>query len=1073
MTISQRWAAVKSKEWCDHCLKHSVSNGKKCFLKSNPGGGRPCGQEGCVEMHHPLLHRQTVRAANNMAWGVSKEPANQQEDVEVLELEEEGQEKKPAIGEGELRPEEGPLEAGGEEQPIKKEIQEIILVEDESEGEDQEELDAFTFEDDNNKSGGFVPSKKRSYPFVNTSIAEPSEHKDISCSSEGKRPMGKHVGRVKRIVPMLEEVEVMGHKAVVLYDTGSALSLVKAGFMKDHLVPSEEAAVSVVSLGRKGPELVTRIFNVNLMCAGKLTRARLVETPEIKAQVDLAMEPFVAAGIFQEEAWRFSMTSNKVDIIIGLDNASTMPTLKAMKGGLRLYDTRIGKKQGLLVGGCVDPEDEEMRKPLIEAQRKEDKRPGSKRQGLFGPWGKLLPTWIILLLSLFTIGYNPAHSFVAFDCQNATNVVQAFSLLEPDHCAASNQDARYERIIQGEIVQLKRTRTVPVFHCIVQESVFSQYCGHTSAAGITRYLKFREPKIIEPMDCRQAQINGGKILVGGKAFNARIGTTTSHVDFVAGDLDDAGNCATGTVTNPNTGAKFGYQTAQQVFEITLSEQFASMDDMTGNLRLPGDILARAADMGIKDSLAGTFVWDKPNSACPDTLVQLYRGVIKVYANVSTTFSGGVAMLEEKNQVAGLELGSSFLLCSSAAYRTHLRDVVVIVHPDNYTAVARNPFDPSVVSDITRLESEMSFLHIKAQLSQREKLKQIKAAICENRREIAASRLEAVAGSENQYSLITIFGRGHMTTRAGCTVYVTKCNPVSVTPRQHANCTQDIPVTYNGTELFVDPVSLVLKTMSAVTHCNDVAPPRWLIAGKWYCSYPAIRECHAPDLLPLSPLEIIDSDKEGWGLGRSIYTPQQIEEFHLFQQSQAARNAYVAESTELAYIRRGPDGQWGLGLGERAQEAILDSVGNAFIPLYRFFGPIAMIMVVISFCVGFIRIAITLIIRSVVIMKVRGCGIWMPAALTGTMFQLAVAPLRWIDRAAKDVATRVETTMMMEATEADRGLYPVDALREQVREEANKPVWEKIRQLIRHPPLPPKVDEPCAPKEETDPLQDKL
>jgi hypothetical protein len=44
------------------------------------------------------------------------------------------------------------------------------------------------------------------------------------------------------------------------------------------------------------------------------------------------------------------------------------------------------------------------------------------------------------------------------------------------------------------------------------------------------------------------------------------------------------------------------------------------------------------------------------------------------------------------------------------------------------------------------------------------------------------RLEAIAGADNPYSLITIFGRGHLAIKAGGAVYVTRSAPVEVLPR---------------------------------------------------------------------------------------------------------------------------------------------------------------------------------------------------------------------------------------------------------------------------------------------------
>jgi hypothetical protein len=78
-------------------------------------------------------------------------------------------------------------------------------------------------------------------------------------------------------------------------------------------------------------------------------------------------------------------------------------------------------------------------------------------------------------------------------------------------------------------------------------------------------------------------------------------------------------------------------------------------------------------------------------------------------------------------------------------------------------------------DLTRLESGMSFLTVRATMSRPE------CHLCKPER-IAHTRLEAIAGADNPYSLITIFGRGHLAIKAGGAVYVTRCAPVEVLPR---------------------------------------------------------------------------------------------------------------------------------------------------------------------------------------------------------------------------------------------------------------------------------------------------
>jgi hypothetical protein len=103
----------------------------------------------------------------------------------------------------------------------------------------------------------------------------------------------------------------------------------------------------------------------------------------------------------------------------------------------------------------------------------------------------------------------------------------------------------------------------------------------------------------------------------------------------------------------------------------------------------------------------------------------------------------------------------------------------VVHPDNFTSIATDPFDPEQITNYIRLETELSFLHVKTTISNQDRLRQVRLVICETCRQVAATRLKAAAGSENPYAFVEVFGRGHMSTGSGAAVYITRCNPVSV------------------------------------------------------------------------------------------------------------------------------------------------------------------------------------------------------------------------------------------------------------------------------------------------------
>ncbi len=325
------------------------------------------------------------------------------------------------------------------------------------------------------------------------------------------------------------------------------------------------------------------------------------------------------------------------------------------------------------------------------------------------------------------------------------------------------------------------------------------------------------------------------------------------------------------------GKKLGGQAAQAVYEITATEEYARINDLSGIITFDSGISARIGDLGLMDSMEGTYVWAGVMEACPKTLVQLYRGMIRIFSNHMSSLEGGIALMEDKvkEQVAGLELQHMFVLCGNSVLRTHIPNIAIFAHQDPRMEVASGKHLEEDL-DTTRLESTMSFLQIRALMSLQEKIRQVRYEICQSRRETAFVWLEAIAGSDNPYSLPQIFGRGHAIAKSGAVAYVTRCNPVEVLPRISDICTEEILVTWRNGSLFVDPISYVIKTAASPTRCNDIAPPRWNIPGKWYCAYPAVRECAPPRDLPVEAVNIDEEDLLDLGLGRSIYSKEQVE-----------------------------------------------------------------------------------------------------------------------------------------------------------------------------------------------------
>jgi hypothetical protein len=60
----------------------------------------------------------------------------------------------------------------------------------------------------------------------------------------------------------------------------------------------------------------------------------------------------------------------------------------------------------------------------------------------------------------------------------------------------------------------------------------------------------------------------------------------------------------------------------------------------------------------------------------------------------------------------------------------------------------------------------------------------------NRREIARTRLEAIAGAYSSNSILALFGRGHLAIKAGGAIYITRCAPVEIQKLPRGNTCPD-------------------------------------------------------------------------------------------------------------------------------------------------------------------------------------------------------------------------------------------------------------------------------------------
>jgi hypothetical protein len=78
----------------------------------------------------------------------------------------------------------------------------------------------------------------------------------------------------------------------------------------------------------------------------------------------------------------------------------------------------------------------------------------------------------------------------------------------------------------------------------------------------------------------------------------------------------------------------------------------------------------------------------------------------------------------------------------------------------------------------------------------------------------------------------------------------------------------------------------------------------------------------------------------------------------------------------------------------------------FFPLYNVVGPMMFFFSLLLMVWGGLQLVVTVFLKVVIIVRYRGCGVWVLTAFWGTLFHLAISPFNWIDSVMEDKPQRV-------------------------------------------------------------------
>jgi hypothetical protein len=244
-------------------------------------------------------------------------------------------------------------------------------------------------------------------------------------------------------------------------------------------------------------------------------------------------------------------------------------------------------------------------------------------------------------------GVQKAGSFSVYDCNNQSSTVEQNSLLQPEPCCNMQKVHAIERDLYGEIVQSKKERLVQFTRCTLTQMTESAYCGFQSSAGLKRYEKFHNPIVEDPTECRLAA-KTRKFKINGKEYPI-------EMNFRRG-LDNNGNYEVGLFEV--RGVPLHSQVVTAAYQVYARHELGKGQRPDCLHQAVGAPAGHHHGQDIGGPRGGHLLTSTPKTTALTCLSACTESAS------TATFTDGTAIVsrKDKNQVAGLELKETMVLC---------------------------------------------------------------------------------------------------------------------------------------------------------------------------------------------------------------------------------------------------------------------------------------------------------------------------------------------------------------------------------------------------------------------------
>jgi hypothetical protein len=363
--------------------------------------------------------------------------------------------------------------------------------------------------------------------------------------------------------------------------------------------------------------------------------------------------------------------------------------------------------------------------------------------------------------------------------------------------------------------------------------------------------------------------------------------------------------------------------------------------------------------GGMDATEGTYVWNYTLRNCPEEeWEELYKGKLGILEDKVITLD------QAAGQRAWLRLEKGVTICGKRMRSTHLPHVYVEWDGHQRAPGTTKKYTtPPKERELESMRLEWSYQRGRDDYMLRRKIRDAVTEGCWMQGTLMELRQSQAAGMEEPRGVASHFGVGHLVVRSGGVVYVARCGMVVVELRNHTTFTQEIPVTHQGRDVYVEPLSLVIQKSATPVKCRRRTPPRWKIGKRWFCGYPEIRPCNGPGPLP--------------GHHRT-----NVREIGEAAEPDLRKEADDDRQKEDEYEE----------LTREVMEKLAANISKHWLGSYAGLESLPGIISTAMLGVSAMEMVLSTIVRASVLYAWKGPGPWMAAAVWGTAFQMIIMPL---------------------------------------------------------------------------------